>query len=264
MIGSYEAQSAAHQMTEQFYKSASKLINCHSNEIAFVDNATHAWDMAFYSLKLKKGDRVLTAKSEYASNYLAFLHRSKEIGFEIDVINDDNYGQLDLEDLQNKINEHVRLISITHIPTQGGLINPVEGVGRIAKNYNIPYLLDATQSIVQMPVDVVKIGCDFLCAMGGEYLRGPRGTGFLYVSNQRIADCNPPFIDLHSAKWVSNDKYELDQTAKRFETWEQNISAKLGRLTAIDYALSLGLPAIWDRFKVYLIYFVTSLMKFQE
>lgn len=248
-IGGYEAAQAAYDKSEKIYDLAAQLINCDLEEIAFVENATRAWDMAFYSLKFNKGDRIITAVSEYASNYLAFLHCAKHTGVIIDVVKNDAYGQLDLDDLRSKINGQVKLIAITHIPTQGGLINPAEEVGKIARENNILYLLDTTQSVGQMPVDVKKIGCDFLCATGRKYLRGPRGTGFLYARKEILDRCDPPFVDLHSAKWVGNNEYLLDPTALRFETWEQSIATKIGLGVAIEYALNLGLSNIWERIR---------------
>ncbi len=246
-IGGYEAAQASNNKIEKMYDCAAQLINCQREEIAFVENATRAWDMAFYSFKFKKGDCIVTCLSEYASNYLAFLHRAKQTGVKIVAINNDSYGQLDIEDLQNKLNDSVKLIAITHVPTQGGLINPAVEIGKIANNMNIPYLLDTTQSIGQMPIDVKLIGCDFLCATGRKYLRGPRGTGFLYARKEKIIQCDPPFIDLHSAKWTADNAYVLNEDASRFETWEQNMAAKIGLGVAIEYALTLGLPAIWNR-----------------
>ena len=189
--GGYEAAKAALKQSEQFYDHAAQLIHADKDEIAFLENATRAWEMVFYSFKFKKGDRILTARCEYASNYLAFLHMSKHTGVCIDVIRNDASGQLDVEDLQHKISDRVKLIAITHIPTHGGLINPAEEIGKIANQAHIPYLLDTTQSVGQMPIDVKKIGCDFLCATGRKYLRGPRATGFLYARKERKSNVIP-------------------------------------------------------------------------
>jgi len=248
--GGYEAAQLVVEKTKQFYDAAAQLINCEREEIAFLENATRAWDMAFYSFKFNPGDKILTCVSEYASNYLSFLHQAKRSGIIIEVIKNDASGQLDLTDLADKIDARVKLIAITHVPTQGGLINPAEEVGKIARSFNIPYLLDTTQSVGQMPIDVNVIGCDFLCATGRKYLRGPRGTGFLYARKTIIERYEPPFIDLHSAKWIADDEYLLSPTAQRFETWEQNIAAKIGLGAAIQYALNLGLPEIWARIQL--------------
>lgn len=246
-IGGYEAAQASYPLSEKIYHQAAQLIQCSSNEIAFVENATRAWEMIFYSFHFTKGDKILTCVSEYASNYLAFLHQAKRTGVSIEVIPDDEYGQLDIAALEKEIDSKVKLIAITHIPTQGGLINPAKKIGNLARSANIPYLLDTTQSVGQMPIDVNEIGCDFLCATGRKYLRGPRGTGFLYAKKSRLETLHPPFVDLQAATWISENEYVLRDDARRFETWEQNIAAKIGLGVAIDYALQLGLPAIWQR-----------------
>ncbi len=260
-IGSYEAAQIALSKVENIYYIAAQLIGCDRDEIAFTDSATRAWDMAFYSLKLQKGDRILTSASEYASNYLAFLHRAKHTGAHIEVIRNDEHGQLDIRELQKKIDSKVKLIAMTHIPTQSGLINPAAAVGKIAQSKKIPYLLDATQSVGQMPINVQEIGCDFLCATGRKYLRGPRGTGFLFVKKKMIEACDPPFIDLHSAKWTSDNDYTLRTDARRFETWEQNIAGKIGLGVAIEYALQLGLLFIWERIQLLSVLFREKLAK---
>jgi cysteine desulfurase/selenocysteine lyase len=259
-IGGYEAANLALSKVAKFYDAASQLINCDREEIAFLENATRAWDMAFYSFKFNPGDKILTSVSEYASNYLAFLHQAKHSGVIIDIIKNDGTGQLDLDDLSNKIDERVKLIAITHVPTQGGLINPAEEVGKIANKFHIPYLLDTTQSVGQMPIDVKVIGCDFLCATGRKYLRGPRGTGFLYAKKKFIEQCDPPFIDLHAAKWISDNEYVMNPSALRFETWEQNVAIKIGLGVAIQYALDLGLPDIWKRIQLLATHLRQSLL----
>lgn len=246
-LGGYEAADLKANDIQQFYTSASNLIRCQPSEIAFIENATRAWDMAFYSLAFKPGDKILTAVAEYASNYVAYLQIAKKTGAVIEVIQNDPSGQLSLADLERRMDGNVKLIAITHIPTNGGLINPAAEVGKIARAAKVFYLLDATQSVGQMPIDVQAIGCDALCATGRKYLRGPRGTGFLYVSKRVLHSMEPLFIDLHAAHWKSRDDYELASDARRFETWETNYSNKLGLKAAIDYALSWDLEASWER-----------------
>jgi selenocysteine lyase/cysteine desulfurase len=263
-IGGYEAANLAVDQSEKVYEVAAKLINCNPDEIAFTDNATRAWKIAFYSFRFKKGDRILTCFSEFASNYLTFLHMAKRTGVIIEVIKDDSNGQLDLDDLKNKLDNDVKLIAITHVPTQGGLINPVFEVGKYAKQMNIPYLLDTTQSLGQIPIDVRAINCDFLCGTGRKYLRGPRGTGFLYARKSIIDQCDLPLIEIHSVKWNTDNEYQLRLDARRFETWEQNIAGKIGLATAIDYALQLGIPAIWERIQYLAMLFRKKLAELSD
>lgn len=246
-IGGYEAAALRADELEAFYRSAATLLRARPEEIAYVENATRAWDMAFYSLPLESGDRILTHGSEYASNFLAFLQLARRRGVEIDVVPSDQHGQLDLKALRNQISRRTRLIAITHVPSQSGLINPAEAVGRIAQEFGITYLLDACQSLGQLDVDVGRIGCDLLSGTGRKFLRGPRGTGLLYVSSKIIDRLDPPFIDLHAATWTGPSEYQLAAGSRRFENWESYVAGRLGLARAMEYAMAIGLPDIEQR-----------------
>jgi cysteine desulfurase/selenocysteine lyase len=246
-IGGYEAAAAADDRIEAVYDSIARLLNADRTEIALVENATVAWDMAFYSIGFTSGDRILTAEAEYLSNYIAFLQVARRTGAVVDIVPSDAAGELDIEALERMIDRRVKLIAITHVPTNGGLVNPVAEVGRIARAHDILYLLDACQSIGQMPIDVATIGCDMLSTTGRKYLRGPRGTGFLYVRRGVLDRLEPPFLDLQAASWVEADRYVLRPDARRFENWERNVAGQLGLGAAVDYALSWDLTDMAGR-----------------
>src|ERR1700678_3607043 len=204
-IGGYEAADLVAPELVSLYDSVARLLGCAAEEIALQENATRAWEMAFYSLRFAPGDRIVTAANEYASNYIAFLQVAKRTGAEICVVESDQAGEVNLEALQGLLDDRVKLIALTHVPTNGGLVQPAARVGELARRAGIPYLLDATQSAGQMHLDVDALGCDMLSATGRKYLRGPRGTGFLYVRSGMLERLEPPSLDLHAATWVSRD-----------------------------------------------------------
>jgi selenocysteine lyase/cysteine desulfurase len=246
-VGGYEAAEQADAAIEHVYDAAASLLGCHRDEIAIIENATRAWDMAFYSVPLQSGDRILTARAEYASNYIAYLQMARRTGAVVETIPNDEHGQISIDALRNAIDDRVKLIAITHVPTNGGLVNPAVAVGEVAREAGVLYLLDACQSVGQMPIDVEQIGCDMLSATGRKFLRGPRGTGFLYVRRSVLERLEPPFLDLHSADWVAADRFEIRPDARRFENWETYYAGKIGLAVAIDYALEWGLDAIYRR-----------------
>ncbi|UUV30468.1 aminotransferase class V-fold PLP-dependent enzyme [Amycolatopsis roodepoortensis] len=247
LIGGYEQAAATVERMNGVYASAARLIGADPEDIALTDNATRSWQAIFYALPFAAGDRILTAKSEYASNVISFLQIAKRTGAVVEVVENDESGQLDVEDLKRRVDGDVKLIAVSHVPTQGGLVNPAEEIGAVAREAGIPFLLDACQSAGQLDLDVARLNCDALSVTGRKYLRGPRGTGFLYAHPRLRERVEPAMLDLHSAAWTAPETYEVDPTAKMFEVWERDHAALHGLGAAIDYALEWGLPAIEAR-----------------
>lgn len=247
LMGGYEAEAKKADELNNIYNIVAKHIGANSHEIALMENSTVAWSHAFYALPLNPGSKILTSEAEYAANYVAFLQRAKRDNLTIDIVPSDESGTLDVNALESMIDEEVGLIAISWIPTNGGLVNPAERVGLIAKKYNIPYLLDACQAAGQMSIDVEKIACDFLSATGRKFLRGPRGTGFLYIKDKWLSTIEPAMIDHFGAPWVSKNVYELREDARRFETWENSYALRIGLGEAITYAEEIGIDLIQER-----------------
>lgn len=243
-VGGYEAAALAAEAEAGVYRSAGELLNCEPTEVAFSVSASDAWWRAFSAVPLRSGDRVLCGRSEYISNAFGLI-QARERGVSVELIPDDDFGQIDLDSLEASLDERVKLVALTHVPTSSGLVNPAEAVGLLAKNVGALYLLDACQSAGQLALDVQAIGCDFLSLTGRKFLRGPRGTGLLFARSTVMEQLGPsPFIDGRSAQWTSPWEYRLDPTARRFELFEVSYAAKFGLGVAIDYALDVGLDAI--------------------
>jgi cysteine desulfurase / selenocysteine lyase len=246
-IGGYEAARERRDRWENTYDALARLLNASRDEIAVIENATRAWDMAFYSFPLGPGDRVLTGRAEYASNWIALKQVADRTGAHIEVVPDDERGQIDVAALERMLGDDVKLVSLVHVPTQSGLVNPAADVGRVTRAAGVPLLLDACQSAGQLPLDVDSIGCDVLSGTGRKFLRGPRGTGFLYVRCGLIEQLEPPLLDMHAAEWLPDGGYRIRDDARRFENWETYYAGKVGLGVAVDYALAVGIDEIWAR-----------------
>lgn len=245
-FGGYEVANRNTELLENFYTETAKLINCKPSNIAFMTSATEAFSKALSSIIFKEGDTVITTVDDYISNQITFISLQKRLNVKIIRIKKLENNELDLKDLENLIKQnHPKLVAVTHIPTNSGLIQDIEAVGKICRQYDILYLADCCQSVGQMVVDVEKIGCDFLTATGRKFMRGPRGSGFLYVSDRVLEqDYAPILLDMRGAHWSEYNNYELFKTAKRFEHWEVSYAAVLGMMEAVKYANIIGLNNI--------------------
>ncbi|MEV4097163.1 aminotransferase class V-fold PLP-dependent enzyme [Streptosporangium saharense] len=248
-IGGYEAAAARAEQVRGFYGEIAALINCAPGNIAFAGSATHAYATALSSIPFEPGDVILTTRNDFVSNQIAFLSLRGRYGVRIVHAPDLPEGGADVAAMAELMRLHrPRLVAATHIPTNSGLVQPVAEIGAHCRELDLLYLVDACQSAGQYPLDVVEIGCDLLTATCRKFLRGPRGSGFLYVSDRVLAaGYEPLFIDMHGSRWVAGDRYEPAPTAARFEEWEFPYATVLGCAEAVRYARGVGLDAIARR-----------------
>jgi selenocysteine lyase/cysteine desulfurase len=245
VMGGYEAAAAAEARSDAVYDSIAHLIGATPDEIARTEHATAAWNAAFWSVPMRAGQHLVVHDHEYGANIVAFLAAAERRGVVIDRVPSDGTGQVDVDAVARRLRTcDVALVSLTHVPTNGGLVNPAAEVGSLTRAAGVPFLLDACQSVGQRVIDVDRIGCDLLSATGRKYLRGPRGTGFLYVRSSIVDRLVPSQPDHHGARLVAADRFEWADGARRFEYWEHAVAAWLGLGAAVDHALGWGIERI--------------------
>lgn len=244
-MGGYEAADAALERRTAVYESIGALIGAQPHEIARMEHATAAWNSAFWAVPMSPGQRVVVHDHEYGANIVAFLAAAERRGVVIERVPSDASGQVDVDAVADRLARFdVALVSLTHVPTNGGLVNPAAEVGALTKAAGVPFLLDACQSVGQRRIDVGEIGCDLLSATGRKYLRGPRGTGLLYVSDSVVDRLTPSHPDHHGAELITGDQFEWRTGARRFEHWEHSVAGWLGLGAAVDHGLGWGLDRI--------------------
>ena len=248
-IGGYEAAELRTSWIESAYQEVAALLKTKAQQIAFVENATVAYSQALSCIPFSPGQTLLTTNNDYVSNQLMFLALRKRFGIQVVRVPDRTTGEVDLDAMEQLIKHHrPRLVAVTHMPTNSGLVQPIEAIGKLCSPFETLYLVDACQTTGQLPLKVSDIGCDFLTATSRKFLRGPRGCGFLYVSERVLQDgLEPLFIDLGGARWTDPNQYQQDASARRFENWEFAYALVLGTAAAANYATTLGLDWIQER-----------------
>jgi selenocysteine lyase/cysteine desulfurase len=244
-VGAYEAADAESDAIQKSYVAMGRLLGAEARNVALVQNSTVAFAQAISAFDLGPGDIVLTSRSDYASNQIMYLSLARRRGVEVVRAPDAPQGGID----PNAVRELIRrrrpaLVALTWIPTNSGLVQPVEAVGEICRDAEVPYLIDACQAVGQLPIDVRALHCDYLSGTSRKFLRGPRGLGFLYVSDRALSTgAHPLLVDMHGADWTDPDVFELHPDARRFETWEFAFALVLGLRAAAEYALKVGVES---------------------
>ncbi len=242
LLGGYESSDAAEDAVSGAYSNVAQLLGAHPRNIAVVENSTVAFFQALAAFDFHPGDVIVTTRNDYISNQLAYLSLARRYGVEIRRAADLPAGGVDPQSVRELLRDpRARLLAVTWVPTNSGLIQPVEALGEIAESADVPYLIDACQAAGEIPIDVARLRCDFLSATARKFLRGPRGIGFLYVSDRALQRGDHPlYIDMRGACWMTADTFELAPDARRFENWEFAYALVLGLGEAARYALSVG------------------------
>ena len=248
-IGGYEAADARADALHGAYASLARLLGTDPANLAMQQNSTVAFSQAFAAFDLGPGDVILTSGTDYASNQILYLALARRRGVEIVRAPDAAEGGVDAEAVRELVaRRRPALVALTWVPTNSGLVQPAEAVGEICRDAGVPYVLDACQAVGQMPVDVRRLHCDYLAGTSRKFLRGPRGVGFLYVSDRELArGAYPLTVDMHGATWSDPDDFELTPDARRFESWEIPYALVLGLGTAAEYAMEVGIDTARQR-----------------
>jgi selenocysteine lyase/cysteine desulfurase len=241
VLGGYESSDEAEAAVSAAYSNVAQLLGAKARNIAVVENSTVAFFQALAAFDFRPGDIIVTTRNDYISNQLAYLSLARRQGVEIRRASDLPEGGVDPQSVRELLRDpRVRLLAVTWVPTNSGLMQPVETLGEVAESAGVPYLIDACQAVGEILVDVARLRCDFLSATARKFLRGPRGIGFLYVSDRALQRGDHPlYIDMRGADWITADTFELAPDARRFENWEFAYALLLGLGEAARYALSI-------------------------
>lgn len=245
VVGGYAAAAEAAERLGALRSAAAAIVgSTDDDEIAVMDSATRAWATCFYSVPLRPGQTILLTGAEYASNAIAALHRARAGNAKVAYVGQDAGGGIDLEDLALHLRDDVGIVSLVHVPTNSGLVNDVRAAAQLAHDAGAFVLLDACQSVGQLAVDIADLPVDALSVTGRKWLRGPRGTGFLWVRRSSLARLSPVMLDLKGATWTGPESYQMHDSARQLEFWESNVAGLLGLHQAITEALDRGPAAI--------------------
>jgi selenocysteine lyase/cysteine desulfurase len=248
-MGGYEASEARVAALREAYDAVGRLLGASGRNVAMQQNSTVAFTQAFAAFDLRRGDQILTSRADYASNQILYLALSRRVGVEVVRAPDGPEGGIDPQAVREMVRRRPpTLLALSWIPTNSGLVQPAEAIGEICREAGVPYILDACQAVGQIPVNVNRLHCDYLAAATRKFLRGPRGLGFLYVSDRALAlGAYPVTVDMHGADWTESDDFALKPDARRFEGWEISHALVLGAGAAAEYALGVGIERARDR-----------------
>lgn len=245
-----------------------RLIGAAPDEICFTSNGSQAISLVAQGLRLEAGDNVIVDGLSFIANAAPFLSLKKTRGIELRFAPVSLPGITDLKGMEAMIDKNTRLISICHMPNNLGMLQPVHEIGRIAKKHSVPYMLDAANTVGLQTLNVSDIGCDFMAASGRKYLRGPSGSGFLYVNKNAAELLEPPVPTWNSGTWDWREgDWDWDRNifipasgAERMNMGEYDFPAIFGLGRAVEYVGECGgVEAIRERTEHLLRYLIDKM-----
>lgn len=241
--GVHKLSQEASEMYEEAHEKVAKFIGARSKEeIVFTKNTTESINIVAHGLGLKSGDEVILTEMEHHSNIVPWLMQ-KEKGVVIKYLPVTNEGTLDLAKLDKLVTPKTKIICCVHISNFLGTINPVEEIVKIAHKHKVKVLIDGAQSVPRMPIDVKRLGCDFL-VFSSHKMAGPTGIGVLYGKKEFLQELKPLLGGGDMILEVTYDSFKPNVLPWKFEAGTPNIADGYAFGVAIDYLQKIGMQNI--------------------
>jgi cysteine desulfurase/selenocysteine lyase len=230
---------------EEARRKVARFINAGPEEVIFTSGTTQGLNMVAqaYEVKLGKKNEVVTSMMEHHSSYLPIKMLSKKTGCSVRLVDLDKEGSLDIDSYARNVNKRTGMVSITHVSNVLGAINPVEELAAIAHENGAAFVLDAAQSVPHMPVDVKRLGCDFM-AFSGHKMLGPMGIGVLYGRKELLEEMEPSLVGGGAVARTCPGEIEFLAPPQKFEAGTPNAAGAVGLAAAIGYLEGIGMEKV--------------------
>ncbi|MFH1751681.1 MAG: cysteine desulfurase [archaeon] len=246
--GLHKMSSRASQEFEESHKTMSKFINAKEQEIFYTRNTTESINLVMRLLLeekfFQKDDEILLTEMEHHSNLFPWLYLRK-FGVKVKFAKLNENFELDLDNFHSQLTPKTRLVAVTHVSNTLGTINPVKGLAKISHDNSSLFLVDSAQGVPRMPVNVKKIGCDFL-AFSGHKMLAPTGIGVLYAANDFLDKSPPFFFGGGTIENASIEKPTFLKPPEKFEAGTPHIAGGIGLMHACNYLKKVGLENIQE------------------
>lgn len=245
--GAHYLSVKATEIYENTRKKVAKFIGAKNpKEIVFTKNTTEALNLIAYSYglkNLKAGDEIVLAITNHHSNIVPWQHVAKKTGAKIVYLNCDEKGQLLEKDIDEKINEKTKLISISHLTNVFGVVHPIKAIVEKGKKYSATTIIDGAQSVPHMKVNIEDLGGDFLVFSGHKMLAS-MGIGVLYGKIEKLEEMDPFLFGGDMIEYVDLYDTTYEKVPHKFEAGTQNVEGVVSLSAAIDYIENIGMDKI--------------------